>query len=68
MCELLFLPQHDPFHHVFEPDLKSPIIPISCGKEIGIAVWRVGHPNTDIDGDARPAEDGAPDIAGADVR
>jgi hypothetical protein len=32
-----------------------------------LAVWMEGDPLDDIDGDARPAEDGAMDVAGADV-
>jgi hypothetical protein len=40
-----------------------------AGAEVfaGIARWRAGDPQTDIDGDARPAVDGAADLAGADV-
>ncbi|MBC8072669.1 MAG: hypothetical protein IAG13_30395 [Deltaproteobacteria bacterium] len=33
----------------------------------GLAVWMEGDPIDDIDGDPRPAEDGAMDVAGADV-
>lgn len=33
----------------------------------GTAVWREGDPLADIDGDARPGVDEAPDFAGADV-
>lgn len=32
-----------------------------------VAAWQSGDPITDIDGDARPAIDGTPDYAGADV-
>ncbi|MEM6295561.1 MAG: hypothetical protein AAGA54_30085 [Myxococcota bacterium] len=32
-----------------------------------IAVWQLGDPPFDFDGDARPSEDGASDFAGADV-
>lgn len=32
-----------------------------------IAQWQPGDPTTDIDGDPRPAMDGEPDFAGADV-
>ncbi|MCX4247133.1 right-handed parallel beta-helix repeat-containing protein [Paraliomyxa miuraensis] len=32
-----------------------------------VAQWQVGDPTTDIDADARPAADGSPDYAGADV-
>jgi hypothetical protein len=31
------------------------------------AVWSSGDPKTDIDGQSRPAVDGATDFAGADV-
>ena len=33
----------------------------------GVAQWRSGDPQTDIDGDARPMQDGAEDMPGADV-
>ena len=33
----------------------------------GVAVWQLGDPPFDFDGDARPSEDGAGDFAGADV-
>ena len=32
-----------------------------------VAVWQLGDPPFDFDGDARPSEDGASDFAGADV-
>ena len=32
-----------------------------------VALWQTGDPLTDIDGDPRPAVDGTPDYAGADV-
>jgi hypothetical protein len=32
-----------------------------------VGVWRSGDPAVDLDGDARPVEDGATDVAGADV-
>lgn len=32
-----------------------------------IALWVVGDPPTDIDGDPRPTEDATPDVAGAEV-
>jgi hypothetical protein len=31
------------------------------------AQWQAGDPAADIDGDARPTEDGTADVAGADV-
>jgi len=33
----------------------------------GVAIWQLGDPPFDFDGDLRPAEDGASDYAGADV-
>lgn len=32
-----------------------------------VAVWKAGDPLTDLDGEVRPNEDKAPDVAGADV-
>ena len=34
---------------------------------LDIAQWQAGDPATDIDGTPRPAMDGTPDYAGADV-
>ncbi len=34
---------------------------------VDVAEWSAGDPGTDIDGDPRPTEDGAPDYCGADV-
>lgn len=43
---------------------------LMAGAPITIATtarWELGDPTTDIDGEARPQLDGAPDVAGADV-
>ena len=41
--------------------------PSYAGTFAGIAQWQPGDPLTDLDGDPRPAIDGASDYAGADI-
>jgi hypothetical protein len=43
------------------------LTPVGAEVFADIARWERGDPRTDIDGDARPTVDGAPDYAGADV-
>jgi hypothetical protein len=43
------------------------LTPLGLAAFEDIAQWDAGDPPTDIDGDARPTQAGAPDVAGADV-
>jgi hypothetical protein len=48
----------------FDADLHLNMPPAAV---LTTAQWQPGHPSVDIDGDARPDEPGAMDVAGADV-